>query len=116
MVKAWQEGKYPFDELIKTYPVREMEKSASDIHNGTTIKGSICVGLSGIPWFVVAKEKTPKWNDTCRCGGVAWTSLGVAFHSANPSQEADEKCCLEVTARTQTSVVIVDSNIYALEQ
>jgi aryl-alcohol dehydrogenase len=38
MVKAWQEGKYPFDGLIKTYPAREMEKAAYDIHNGTIIK------------------------------------------------------------------------------
>jgi Zn-dependent alcohol dehydrogenase len=38
MVKAWQEGKYPFDELIKTDPAREMEKAARDTHNGTTIK------------------------------------------------------------------------------
>jgi Zn-dependent alcohol dehydrogenase len=38
MVKAWREGKYPSDELIKTYPAREMEKAAHDTHNGTTTK------------------------------------------------------------------------------
>jgi Zn-dependent alcohol dehydrogenase len=38
MIEAWQEGRYPFDDLIKTSPAREMEKAAHDIHSGTTIK------------------------------------------------------------------------------
>jgi aryl-alcohol dehydrogenase len=38
MIEAWQQGSYPFDDLIKTYPAREMEKAAHDIHRGTTIK------------------------------------------------------------------------------
>ena len=38
MVKASLERKYQFDKLIKTYPAREMENAAHDIHKGTTIK------------------------------------------------------------------------------
>lgn len=38
MIEAWQKGKYPFDDLIKTYPARELEQAAHDIHSGKTVK------------------------------------------------------------------------------
>jgi hypothetical protein len=37
MIEAWQEGRYPFDDLVKTYPAREMEKAAHEF-TAATIK------------------------------------------------------------------------------
>lgn len=44
MIEAWQGGLFPFDDLIKTYPAKELEKAAHDIHNGTTIKAVLVWG------------------------------------------------------------------------
>ena len=33
-----EQGKFPYDELIKTYPAREMDKAAKDVLDGKTVK------------------------------------------------------------------------------
>jgi hypothetical protein len=38
MIEAWQEVRFLFDDLIKLYPAREMEKAAHDTHSSTTRK------------------------------------------------------------------------------
>lgn len=38
LLTAHHSGKYPYDQLIKTYPARELEQAAKDIHGGKTVK------------------------------------------------------------------------------
>lgn len=38
LLAAKKDGKFPFDELIKDYPAKDMEKAAHDIHSGSTVK------------------------------------------------------------------------------
>jgi hypothetical protein len=44
MIEAWQEVRFLFDDLIKLYPAREMEKAAHDIHSGNTRKAVLVWG------------------------------------------------------------------------
>ncbi|KIW32473.1 uncharacterized protein PV07_04018 [Cladophialophora immunda] len=38
LLAAHQEGRFPYDQLIKTYRAKDIEKAAHDIHSGTTVK------------------------------------------------------------------------------
>ncbi|OAP60297.1 hypothetical protein AYL99_05299 [Fonsecaea erecta] len=38
LLAANQEGRFPYDQLIKTYRAKDIEKAAHDIHSGTTVK------------------------------------------------------------------------------
>ena len=38
LLAAKKDGKFPFDELIKDYSAKDMEKAAKDIHSGSTVK------------------------------------------------------------------------------
>lgn len=38
LLTAYQLGKFPYDHLIRTYPAREMERAAKDMHSGATVK------------------------------------------------------------------------------
>ncbi|KAI9753876.1 MAG: kinetochore-associated Ndc80 complex subunit nuf2 [Chaenotheca gracillima] len=41
LIAAWQEGKFPLDELIKTYNAKDMESAERDVLNGKTMKAVI---------------------------------------------------------------------------
>ncbi|KAI1618149.1 aryl-alcohol dehydrogenase [Exophiala viscosa] len=38
LLGAQQSGKFPYDQLIKTYPAKDIEQAAHDIHSGKTVK------------------------------------------------------------------------------
>ena len=38
LVAAWQEGKFPFTDLIKTYPARDMNIAAHEVLKGSVVK------------------------------------------------------------------------------
>jgi aryl-alcohol dehydrogenase len=38
LIKAWTEGKFPFTELIKEYPVTEMDRAVEDVSSGRVVK------------------------------------------------------------------------------
>jgi aryl-alcohol dehydrogenase len=38
LLAANQQGKFPYDQLIKTYPAKDIEQAAKDIHSGKTVK------------------------------------------------------------------------------
>jgi aryl-alcohol dehydrogenase len=38
LVAAWQEGKFPFTDLIKQYPAQDMNVAAQDVLQGNVVK------------------------------------------------------------------------------
>lgn len=38
LLAAQQRGKFPYDQVISTYPARDVELAAEDIHGGKTVK------------------------------------------------------------------------------
>jgi aryl-alcohol dehydrogenase len=38
LIKAWKDGKFPFDELIKRYAATDMEAAVKDTKSGQVIK------------------------------------------------------------------------------
>lgn len=38
LIQFWQEGRFPFDKLIRTYPLAEINKAEADTRSGVTIK------------------------------------------------------------------------------
>jgi aryl-alcohol dehydrogenase len=41
LIDAWKEGRFPFDEMIKTYKAEDIEAAATDALSGKTIKAVI---------------------------------------------------------------------------
>lgn len=44
LIALWQEGKFPFDKLIRTYPFEQINEAVADTHSGTTIKPVLTMG------------------------------------------------------------------------
>jgi aryl-alcohol dehydrogenase len=38
LIREWQNGNFPFDDLITTYPAKDIEVAAKDAISGKTIK------------------------------------------------------------------------------
>ena len=38
LIQAWKEGTFPFTDLIKEYPVKDMAVAADDVLSGRVIK------------------------------------------------------------------------------
>lgn len=38
LIEAWKEGTFPFTELIKEYPVMEMDRAVEDVSSGRVVK------------------------------------------------------------------------------
>lgn len=38
LIELWNQGRFPFDKLVKTYPFADVNKGFEDSANGSTIK------------------------------------------------------------------------------
>lgn len=44
LITYWQQGRFPFDRLVTTYPIAEIERAFADSHSGASIKPIVTFG------------------------------------------------------------------------